>query len=155
MELELQAEEVQRFRNNEIVLLYVELTRTWPDSLVRLHCTVRAYSLASVGVSAKFSRWSQLRGTTAAADCVACLRCKTLNCFAMADNLLLFYLIEGTTQPSYISVSYNPNGKLVKVDDLRKTIFEDDCKHLAANHKNLTLLKVRHLLVILPYPLSL
>ena len=73
----------------------------------------------------------------------------------MADDLLLFYLIEGTTKPSYISVSYNPNDKPVKVDDLRKTIFEDDCKDLAANHKNLTLLKVSILLPILPYPLSL
>ena len=66
----------------------------------------------------------------------------------MADDLLLFYLIEGTTQPSYISVSHDFNGKAVKVDDLRKTIFEDDCKHLAANHKNLTLLKVSILLLL-------
>ena len=72
----------------------------------------------------------------------------------MADELLLFYLIEGTTQPSYISVSHDLNGKAVKVDDLRKIIFEDDCKHLAANHKNLTLLKVSVLLPILPYLLS-
>ena len=69
----------------------------------------------------------------------------------MADDLLLFYLIEGTTQPSYISVSYSSNDKLVKVDDLRKTIFEDDCKHLATNHKNLTLLKVGILLLVLQY----
>ena len=69
----------------------------------------------------------------------------------MVDDLLLFYLIEGTTQPSYISVSHDFNGKAVKVDDLRKTIFEDDCKHLAANHKNLNLLKVSILLHILPY----
>ena len=70
----------------------------------------------------------------------------------MADDLLLFYLIEGTTKPSYISVSYNSNGKPVKVDDLRKTIFEDDCKHLVttSNHKNLTLLKVCILLFISP-----
>ena len=62
----------------------------------------------------------------------------------MADDLLLFYLVEGATKPSYISVSYSSNGKPMKVDDLRKTIFEDDCKHLSAtgNHKNLTLLKV-------------
>ena len=74
----------------------------------------------------------------------------------MADDLLLFYLIEGATQPSYISVSYNSNGKLVKVDDLRKTIFEDDCKHLAttSNHKNLTLLKVNILILILLHLLS-
>ena len=79
---------------------------------------------------------------------------KTLNCFAMADDLLLFYLIEGTTEPSYISVSHNYNHKLVNVDDLRKTIFEDDCKHLAANHKNLTLSKVTILILIPPCPLS-
>ena len=72
----------------------------------------------------------------------------------MADDLLLFYLVEGSIQPSYISVSYNSNDKLVKVDDLRKTIFEDNCKHLAANHRNLILLKVSILLLILPYPLS-
>ena len=72
----------------------------------------------------------------------------------MADDLLLFYLIEGATQPSYISVSYGSNDKLVKVDDLRKTIFEDDCKHLAANHKNLTLLKVTILILIPPFPPS-
>ena len=69
----------------------------------------------------------------------------------MADDLLLFYLIEGTTQPSYISVSQTSNGKPVKVDDLRKTIFEDDCKHLATNHKNLTLLKVSILPLIFPH----
>src|ERR1700761_352951 len=73
---------------------------------------------------------------------------QTLSSFTMADDLLLFYLIEGTSQPSYISVS---NGKPMKVDDLRKTIFEDDCKHLAANHKNLVLLKVSILLLILLY----
>ena len=72
----------------------------------------------------------------------------------MADDLLLFYLVEGTTQPSYISVSYSSNGKPVKVDDLKKTIFEDDCKHLAANHKNLVLLKVNILLLILLHLLS-
>ena len=72
----------------------------------------------------------------------------------MVDDLLLFYLIEGATQPSYISVSYSSNDKLVKVDDLRKTIFEDDCKHLAANHKNLTLLKVNILILILLHLLS-
>ena len=109
---------------------------------------------ASVGVGTRFSRPSQLRGTTHATDNVASLRYKTPDFFAMADDLLLFYLIEGTSQPSYISVSYNPNGKPVKVDDLRKTIFEDDCKHLASNHKNLTLLKVGILLLILPYLLS-
>ena len=85
---------------------------------------------------------------------VTSLHRKTPNRFAMADDLLLFYLIEGTNQPSYISVSHNSNDKPVKVDDLRKTIFEDDCKHLADNHKNLTLLKVSILLLILPYPLS-
>ena len=72
----------------------------------------------------------------------------------MANDLLLFYLIEGCTQPSYISASYNSNGKPVKIDDLRKTVFEDDCKHLAANHKNLSLLKASILLLILPYMLS-
>ena len=72
----------------------------------------------------------------------------------MADDLLLFYLTEGTTQPSYISVSYNSNGKPMKADDLRKIIFEDDCKHLAANHKNLSLLKASILPLFLPYLLS-
>ncbi|KAF8260034.1 hypothetical protein EI94DRAFT_1749735 [Lactarius quietus] len=60
----------------------------------------------------------------------------------MADGIFLFYLVEGNQQASYVSVSYNSNGKPTTVDDLRKTIFNDDCKHLAHSHKNLTLFKI-------------
>lgn len=67
--------------------------------------------------------------------------------FAMDDDFLLFYLIEGMPEISYISVSYKLNGKPLKVDDLRNTIFEDRCKHFVENHHNLTLLKVRILIV--------
>ncbi len=74
----------------------------------------------------------------------------------MADNLGLFYLIEGSKELLYISVSNNSKGRPVEVDDLRKTIFKDDCKgnDLAANYKNLTILKVRILLAIVPFLLS-
>jgi hypothetical protein len=60
----------------------------------------------------------------------------------MDDDFLLFYLIEGAPERSYISVSYNSNGRPVTVDDLRKSIFQHDCQDIVRNHKKLTLLKV-------------
>lgn len=60
----------------------------------------------------------------------------------MDDDFLLFYLIEGAPERSYISVSYNSNGRPVTVDDLRKSIFQHDCQDIVRNHKKLTLLKI-------------
>ena len=71
----------------------------------------------------------------------------------MANDLNLFYLIEGDQNPSYISVPYISNSQPMTVDALRRTIFKDECKDLAPSPKYLTLLKVR-ILVILPFLLS-
>ena len=60
----------------------------------------------------------------------------------MDDDFLLFYLIEGTPEISYISVSYKSNGKPLKVDDLKRAIFEDRCKGYVENRQSVTLLKV-------------
>jgi hypothetical protein len=60
----------------------------------------------------------------------------------MADHLHLFYLIEGTTQPSYVSVPRISNGEPVMADTLRQTIFNRKCWDLAPHGQNLTLLKV-------------
>jgi len=77
---------------------------------------------------------------------------KRSTCFVMADELKLLYLIEGTQQPSCISISYNSNGKPVKVDTLRKNIFDAECERVALNHDNFTLLKVCS--SDFPFPLS-
>ncbi|KAH9064626.1 hypothetical protein EDB87DRAFT_1598434 [Lactarius vividus] len=57
----------------------------------------------------------------------------------MANDFDLFYLIEGTRQPFYISVS---NGEPMNVDALRQIIFRRKCRDLVPDVDNLTLLKV-------------
>ncbi len=69
----------------------------------------------------------------------------------MADDLDLFYLIEGTQQRFHISVSYNSNGRPVKVGALRQIIFNRKCKDLAPDDDNLTLLKVGNSLSVVSF----
>jgi hypothetical protein len=61
------------------------------------------------------------------------------NCSVMAnDDLKLFYLVEGTQEKLSVSVSCN-----VKVNILRRLIFEKACKQLVPHYEYLILLKVR------------
>lgn len=75
-----------------------------------------------------------------------CVDAQLLCDFAM-DDFLLSYLIEGTPELSEIRVPYNSNGKPMKVDDLKKAIFEDRCKRYVENRQSVTLLKASHLVV--------
>ena len=64
----------------------------------------------------------------------------------MDDNLVdISYLIEGAQGGLTTSISYNSNG-----DDLRKIIFEEECRELVSRHRDLIIFKVR---TAIPFPL--
>lgn len=57
----------------------------------------------------------------------------------MDDNVVdISYLIEGTQEQLLASISYNSNG-----DDLRKIIFDEECRELVSRYRDLQIFKVR------------
>lgn len=53
-------------------------------------------------------------------------------------NVEVSYLIEGAQEHLSTSISNNSDG-----DDLRKLIFDEECRQLASRYRDLTILKVR------------
>lgn len=67
----------------------------------------------------------------------------------MASVLSLICLVEGNGHICYIRVPYNSHGEPATVDTLRNLVFEQDCKKLTSYHTNLTVFKVRILIIVL------
>jgi hypothetical protein len=61
-------------------------------------------------------------------------------------------LIEGAPRTSYLSVPYDSKEKPINGDTLRQMIWARKCSDLARNSDSISLLKVRLLQLLVPYP---
>lgn len=73
--------------------------------------------------------------------------------FLELDYLGLNYLIEGTNKASYLPVQYNCEEKPININDLKQKICDfSSFRDLPRDGNSISLLKVRPLQFLIPYP---